>query len=171
MPFGQKVWVKKCLNFLLEITHYKTIALNKTALITGATSGIGSWVNISANAQPATTAAGCFAPGGTQASSGTAGSGTQAGVIGTTTLLGGNGNTGVSATGGGGSGASTAGSNGGLGGAAGTDTTGLSIQLMAGGTGGPVTAAGQAPGGGGGGGGAGVNPGAGQGQVRITFYG
>jgi len=154
---------------LLAITGGTTVIFYSVGL----TNGTGSWVNISANAQPATTAAGCFAPGGTTAASATAGVGNQAGVIGTTTLFGGNGSTGVNARGGGGSGASTAGSNGGGGGVAGTDTTGLSIaaQQMAGGTGGAVTAAGTAPGGGGGGGGAGVNPGAGQGQVRITFYG
>lgn len=106
-----------------------------------------SWVNVGTNAAPTANTTGCLAKAGTNASSGTAGTGLTTNCIGTTTRAGGTGTTGTNGAGGGGSGASTAGS----GTTAGTDTTGLSpSNLMGGGTGGARGSVGTAPGGGGG---------------------
>ena len=132
-----------------------------------------SWVNVGTNVAPASTAAGCLAPPGTNAALNTGGNGTTGTAIGTVTANGGDGvGGGPSAGGGAGAGADIAGAGtGGSGTTAGTDTTGMSIstQLMGNGTGG-VGTVGTAPGGGGGGTTGGGGAGA-IGRVRITFYG
>lgn len=127
-----------------------------------------SWVNIGTNSAPTSATTGCLAKNGGSGSSGTAGLGSTAGSIGALTRVGGNGTTGNNSAGGGGAGASSAGS----GSTAGTDTTGLSANLMGGGTGGTYnTGTGTAPGGGGGGSSTtGTNLVGAVGRIRITFY-
>jgi hypothetical protein len=125
-----------------------------------------SWVNTT-NAPPSLASTGCLAKAGTNAASGVAGNGAATGSINASTNAGGTGATGNNAVGGGAAGASGVGS----GQTAGTDTTGLSAQLMGGGTGGASLTAGTAPGGGGGSSAtAGTNPAGAVGRVRITFY-
>jgi hypothetical protein len=138
-----------------------------------------SWVNVGTNAAPASATTGCLAPAGTDASSGVPGSGASGTAIGTATANGGTGATGASAVGAGaaGAGATIAGTAAsGSGQTAGTDTTGMSInvaaQRMGSGTGGVSLTAGTAPGGGGASSATpGVNPAGAIGRVRITFYG
>lgn len=128
-----------------------------------------SWVNVGTNAAPTVATTGCLAKAGTSATSGVAGVGNQAGSVGATIRLGGNGGTGTNSQGGGGAGATANGGNP----AGGSDNTGLSpTQLMGGGTGGAYnTGTGTAPGGGGGAAATtGNNPAGSIGRVRIVFY-
>lgn len=133
----------------------------------GATGAQDSWINTS-NSAPSSATTGCLAKGGTNAASGTAGVGSTAGAIGSTTRVGANGTTGSTGRGGGASGASTAAS----GQTGGTDTTNITPTTMAGGNGGSSGGnPGVTPGGGGGGATtAGNNPNAGDGRARIRFY-
>ena len=136
-----------------------------------------SWVNVGTNIAPTTSATGCLAGAGNQASSGVPGTGSNTPIGTTTAQVSGNGTSGAAATGGGasGAGATIAGAAaGGSGTTAGTDTTGMSLpsQLMGNGTGGAFGAFGTFPGGGGGGSSttiAGSN--GASGRVRIIFYG
>ena len=137
-----------------------------------------TWVNVGTNAAPTAATTGCLARNGSSGASGVAGSGALTGSVGATTRNGGNGQTGNNSGGAGGAGATTAGTNasGATGTAGGTDTTGLSVLLMGGGTGGTynnaVTGPGNAPGGSGAGAAVLATNYAGAiGRARITFYG
>lgn len=136
--------------------------------INGATLPTDSWVNVSSNTAPSSTAQGCLAKCGENGSAGVAGlGGSTTASIGDTKYAGGNGfaGGGSTAVGGGGAGDTGAGGNASSS-LPGTGGTGTNIV---GGSGGNFNTAGGAPGGGGGGDNAGATSFGAVGIVRLVF--
>lgn len=155
-------------------TNALTVAAESTIYIlvanTSIASASNSWVNISSNTAPTSTAQGCLAVGGLSGASAVAGLGGgqtgNAGQLGTQTYAGATGQVGNNSNGGGAAGRDGAAAVQ----TAGTDTSGITALAMGGGTGGTYnTSAGTAPGGGGPGAATAVTFDGSIGRVRITY--
>ena len=148
-------------------TLFWNVGAVKTGTIGAGANGNNSWLNVSANSQPAVIANGVFAVGGTADDTTTPPPGGGFGPSGASGFTGGTAGISVGG-GGGGAGSAGNGSNGGSssGGAGGTPDGGAGGNSNYGGAGAPGV---QPGGGGGGGGGSGAGKGA-AGQIAYTFY-